>query len=259
MYAPSLLSSPALLPHWGGIRLAPAWGTFLAVKASQDKACVCNCHLVLISFSWCVHSVLSNSLQLPGVSRTLGDTRLPRDLGRFIFLTPHPKHNAQLRGVSFKMTIWGQPTKDIKYSLWPHQAPLSMGFSRQEYWHILPCPPPEDLLDPGIKHSSLAPSALIGKFFSTNSRISFQVPSTPTYTCGPWNQWNRQQQLISTLKGQVVTVRMMLAELKELISKWSSCCHLWPSPTLEGTLPWAPDVSSRVSSPHGFSVFHRWW
>ena len=31
------------------------------------------------------------------------------------------------------------------------QAPLSMGFSRQEYWGELPCPPPGDLPDPGIK------------------------------------------------------------------------------------------------------------
>ena len=31
------------------------------------------------------------------------------------------------------------------------QAPLSMGFSRQEYWHRLPCPPPRDLPNPGIK------------------------------------------------------------------------------------------------------------
>ena len=38
-------------------------------------------------------------------------------------------------------------------TLWTidHQAPLSMGFSRQEYWSGLPCPPPGDLLDPGIK------------------------------------------------------------------------------------------------------------
>ena len=38
-------------------------------------------------------------------------------------------------------------------TLWTlaHQAPLSMGFSRQEYWSGLPCPPPEDLPDPGIK------------------------------------------------------------------------------------------------------------
>ena len=36
------------------------------------------------------------------------------------------------------------------------QVPLSVGFSRQEYWSGLPCPPPEDLPDPGIKPGSLA-------------------------------------------------------------------------------------------------------
>ena len=35
-----------------------------------------------------------------------------------------------------------------------HQAPLSMGFSRQEDWSGLPFPPPGDLLDPGIKPKS---------------------------------------------------------------------------------------------------------
>ena len=30
------------------------------------------------------------------------------------------------------------------------QTPLSMGFSRQEYWSGLPCPPPRDLLNPGL-------------------------------------------------------------------------------------------------------------
>ena len=34
------------------------------------------------------------------------------------------------------------------------QAPLSMGFSRQAYWGGLPCPPPGDLLDPGIEPTS---------------------------------------------------------------------------------------------------------
>ena len=32
-----------------------------------------------------------------------------------------------------------------------HQAPLAMGFSREEYWSGLPCPPPGDLPNPGIK------------------------------------------------------------------------------------------------------------
>ena len=35
-----------------------------------------------------------------------------------------------------------------------HQAPLSMGFSRQGYWSGLPCPPPGDLPNPGIKLGS---------------------------------------------------------------------------------------------------------
>ena len=44
------------------------------------------------------------------------------------------------------------------------EAPLSVGFSRQEYWSELPCPPPGDLLDPGIKPMSLT---LVGRFFTT--------------------------------------------------------------------------------------------
>ena len=36
------------------------------------------------------------------------------------------------------------------------QAPLSMGFSRQEYWSGLPGPPPGDLPSPGIKPMSPA-------------------------------------------------------------------------------------------------------
>ena len=41
-------------------------------------------------------------------------------------------------------------------TLWTvaRQAPLSMGFSRQEYWSGLPCPPPVDLPDPGIQPRS---------------------------------------------------------------------------------------------------------
>ena len=37
-----------------------------------------------------------------------------------------------------------------------HQAPLPMGFSRQEYWHALPCPPPGILPNPGIKPAAPA-------------------------------------------------------------------------------------------------------
>ena len=47
-----------------------------------------------------------------------------------------------------------------------HQAPLSMGFSRQEYWSGLPCPPPGDLPDSGIEVASLTFPALAGSFFT---------------------------------------------------------------------------------------------
>ena len=43
-----------------------------------------------------------------------------------------------------------------------HQAPLSMEFSRQEYWSGVPLPTPGDLLDPGIEPESLVSSAVVG-------------------------------------------------------------------------------------------------
>ena len=41
-----------------------------------------------------------------------------------------------------------------------HQASLSIGFSRQEYWSRLPFPPPKDLPDSEIELASLASPAL---------------------------------------------------------------------------------------------------
>ena len=48
----------------------------------------------------------------------------------------------------------------------PGQAPLSMGFSKQEEWNGLPFPSPGDLPDPGIKPMS---PALTGGFFTIES------------------------------------------------------------------------------------------
>ena len=54
-------------------------------------------------------------------------------------------------------------------TLWTvaHQAPLSMGFSRQEYWSGLPCPPLGDVPYPGLEPMSPASPALAGGFFTT--------------------------------------------------------------------------------------------
>ena len=48
-----------------------------------------------------------------------------------------------------------------------HQAPLFMGFPRQEYWSGLPFPSPGDLPDPGIEPVSLASPTLVSVFFTT--------------------------------------------------------------------------------------------
>ena len=55
------------------------------------------------------------------------------------------------------------------------QAPLSMGFSRQEYWSGLSCPPPGGLPDPGTEPMSLMFPAPTGEFFDTSA--TWEVPN----------------------------------------------------------------------------------
>ena len=50
-----------------------------------------------------------------------------------------------------------------------HQTPLSVGFSRQEYWSELPFSPPGYLAIPGIEPTSLMSPALAGRFFTTTA------------------------------------------------------------------------------------------
>ena len=57
-------------------------------------------------------------------------------------------------------------------NLWTvaHQAPLSMGFSRQEHWSGLPGPPPGDPPDPGIEPTCPVAPALQADSFTTEPR-----------------------------------------------------------------------------------------
>ena len=55
----------------------------------------------------------------------------------------------------------------LSHSVVSHQGPLSMGFSRQEYWSGLPCSIPGDLLDSGIEPASPVSPALADRFFTT--------------------------------------------------------------------------------------------
>ena len=61
-------------------------------------------------------------------------------------------------------------------TLWTvaHQAPLSVGFPRQEHWSRVPCSLPEDLPDAGMEPVSLRSPALAGGFFTT--RATWETP-----------------------------------------------------------------------------------
>ena len=68
-------------------------------------------------------------------------------------------HAKSLSRVRLYVTLWAIAC----------QAPLFMGFSRQEYWRGQPCPPPRDHPDPGIEPVSLTSPALAGGFFTTSA------------------------------------------------------------------------------------------
>ena len=73
---------------------------------------------------------------------------------------------------SFLILLSAQSRQSCLFvALWTvaHQAPLSMGFSRQEDWSGVPCPPPGDLPKAGIEPPPLTSPALAGSFFTTST------------------------------------------------------------------------------------------
>ena len=81
------------------------------------------------------------------------------------------------------------------------QAPLSTGFSRQEYWSGLPCPPPRDFPVPGFEPTSLMSPALASRFFITSA--TWEAPEllmdNQSYDCGKSVQFSSVFHLCPTL------------------------------------------------------------
>ena len=67
-----------------------------------------------------------------------------------------------------------------------HQAPLSMGFFREEYWSGLPCPSLGDLPDPGVEPVSLKSPALTRGFFTTSTTWEAHVYIYPLFLDQPF-------------------------------------------------------------------------
>ena len=96
-------------------------------------------------------------------------------------------------------------------------SPLSMGFLRQEYWNVLPFPPPGDRPDPGIKPTSPASPALAGGFFTTEPPVHFSsvTQSCPTL-CDPMN-----------LSTPGLPVHHQLPEFSQTHFKWEKLCPVY--------------------------------
>ena len=76
--------------------------------------------------------------------------------------------------LSYQYSIHRQSRIRLFVTPWTvaHQAPLSIEFSRQEYWSGLPFPPPGNLPNPGIEPTFLISPALAGGFFTTSTTLS---------------------------------------------------------------------------------------
>ena len=108
------------------------------------------------------------------------------------------------------------------------QAPLHMGFSRQEYWGGLPCPPPGDLPDPGITPASPGSPALLdhqGSHQVSNNRTPcFLTPCTPQHPAAP-------------------VVRELFTVPEQKLPFHS--CYLWRRPSYKSSLTLTFKISSR--------------
>ena len=71
--------------------------------------------------------------------------------------------------VHVHMRAWSFSHVRLFVILWTvaYQVPLSMGFSRQDYWSGLPCPPPGDLPNPSTESISLMSPAWADGFFTS--------------------------------------------------------------------------------------------
>ena len=113
--------------------------------------------------------------------------------------------------------------------------PLSMEFSRQEYWSGLPCSPPGDLLDPGIEPISLNFPALAGGFCHLGIT---QVDSTTS------TSWTTQ-----ALSVQFSSVQS-LSRVRLFVTPWIAACQASLSITNSRSLLKPMPIESVMPSSH---------
>ena len=145
-----------------------------------------------------------------------------------------------------------------------HQAPLSMGFSRQEYWNGLPWPSPGDLTQPGIKPTSLTRA---GGFcyqwvIWEDPNLRSQVGKSWEYWClkerWSWRKMEWREWRLKGVRGRGRNLRGIGSHLLgALFSIWNSV-HTSEPPTGERLISTPfPDCQYRppAQSLSGFQLF----
>ena len=145
------------------------------------------------------------------------------------------------------------------------KAPLSMKFSRQEYWSSLLCPPPGDLPDPGMEPVSLMSSALAGGFFTTST--TWEAPGCSIGSDNPESS-SLTELRTPRLKSEEAEVASLLSKRRRLTERelWSNgimiyACvrenHLSPDKEVQGShIPSTACSLHRVGN--GSCSYQRW-
>ena len=115
------------------------------------------------------------------------------------------------------------------------QAPLSMGFLRQDHWRGLPLPPPGDLPDPGMEPASPTAPALAGRFFAT------VPPGKPQF-------WSKRIHVHSLRPASQALYPLGFISpriVRKLGPEEAGFCHCWLG---GGTLSWSESGARTPSS-----------
>ena len=128
-----------------------------------------------------------------------------------------------------------------------HQVPLSIGFSKQEYWSELPFPPPGDLPNPGTEPASLASPALAGRFFTTEAPrklpshkyTMFNIAYMHMYVCMYMNLSCFSYHDISSVKAEMTPISYFQIFMKSngLVNSSLDLCFL-SKKNLSGRFIW---------------------
>ena len=128
-----------------------------------------------------------------------------------------------------------------------HQAPLSMGFSRQEYWSRLPCSPPGDFPYPGIKSMFLMSPALAGGSFTTST--TWELVQSFGHVWLFATPWTAAQQTSLSITNSWSLLKPMSIESVMPSNHLILCCRLLLPPSI------FPSI--RVFSNE--SAVYKWW